>query len=248
MNIPTITGIIRRRILVNYRADAAVVQAQLPSNFRPKLFQGQAIVGICLIRLEQIRPQGMPAIIGIASENAAHRVAVEWQDEQGQAREGVFISRRDTDSQLNALAGGRLFPGVHHLSRFDVSDEAGRITLRVQTEGQEQPLVDLVATETDAFPADSIFANLEASSRFFEAGCVGYSVRPDSCILDGLLLEVSGWSVSPLKVESVHSAYFDNPALYPAGSATFDHALIMRDIAHLWKARPQMRTEKEVLR
>ena len=113
MKLPTIQGVIRRRILANFRVEPAVMQRQLPPRFRPKLHKGFAVAGICLIRLEHIRPQRMPEIIGLSSENAAHRVAVLW-DEDNESREGVYISRRDTDSQINHLLGGRVFPGEHH--------------------------------------------------------------------------------------------------------------------------------------
>ena len=76
MRLPVIRGLIRRRMLVNFRADPATVQRLLPAPFHPKLHAGQAIVGVCLIRLEQIRPAGLPPFLGIASENAAHRFAV----------------------------------------------------------------------------------------------------------------------------------------------------------------------------
>jgi len=106
MNIPVIEGIIRRRILLNYRVAPEALKGILPSNFQPKLISGYAIVGICLIRLEQVRPKGLPALIGISSENSAHRIAVEWKDSAGEHREGVFVPRRDTDSLLNSFAGG----------------------------------------------------------------------------------------------------------------------------------------------
>ncbi len=70
MNIPAIKGTIARRILVNFRADADTVAAQLPFPFRPKLQRGLAVVGICSIRLEKIRPALSPLSCGIASENA----------------------------------------------------------------------------------------------------------------------------------------------------------------------------------
>ncbi len=101
MNIPAIRGIIRRRILLNYRVAPDSVQRVLPSNFRPKLVKGHAIAGICLIRLENVRPKGFPSFTGISSENSAHRIAVEWNDESGRLHEGVFVPRRDTDSLLN---------------------------------------------------------------------------------------------------------------------------------------------------
>lgn len=239
MAIPTITGIIRRRILLNYRVRPEVLAPILPANFRPKLVKGKAIAGICLIRLEKIRPKGLPAMLGIASENSAHRIAVEW-DEDGTTREGVFVPRRDTDSCLNALAGGRIFPGVHHHSEFSITDEDGHIHIRVQPKDSDEVLVDLELEECDALPSDSMFGNIDESSAFFETGCIGYSSRPDSCTLDGLKLQVDDWKVSALKVSHARSSYFDNPKLFPPGSIELDHALLMRDIAHEWHSEPEM--------
>src|SRR5947209_6404053 len=122
MKLPVIEGLIRRRILVNFRVDPDVVQNQLPSKFKPKLHHDKAIAGICLIRLEHIRPKFLPSIAGISSENAAHRIAVTWTDDAGMQKEGVFIPRRDTGSWLNHLLGGRLFPGEHHLADFKAND------------------------------------------------------------------------------------------------------------------------------
>src|SRR5689334_14338267 len=123
MRLPVIQGVIERRMLVNYRVEPEVIRRILPSPFRPKLHNGVAIAGICLIRLKQLRPLFLSMPMGMGSENAAHRIAVEW-DEQGVAREGVFIPRRDTNSRLNAMVGGRLFPGEHHLARFDVQESS----------------------------------------------------------------------------------------------------------------------------
>lgn len=91
INIPTLRGLIDRRILINYTVEPAVMAKLLPAPFRPQLYKGKAIAGICLIRLKHVRPKGFPAMLGIASENAAHRMAVEW-DENGIVR-NVFISQ-----------------------------------------------------------------------------------------------------------------------------------------------------------
>ena len=89
MRLPVIQGIIKRRILANFRIDPEAIQRELPPRFRPKLQNGAAVAGICLIRLEHVRPRSMPEALGLSSENAAHRVAVTW-DEDGEAHEGVF--------------------------------------------------------------------------------------------------------------------------------------------------------------
>src|SRR2546423_12753150 len=100
MRIPAVRGVIDRRLLINYRVDPAVLATLLPAPFRPKLVGGAGMVGICLIRLKQLRPAFLPPWLGVSSENAAHRAAVEW-DEDGRVREGVYVRRRDTNSRFN---------------------------------------------------------------------------------------------------------------------------------------------------
>src|ERR1051325_9010231 len=148
MQIPIIRGVIDRRILVNFRVDADVLVRQLPAPFRPKIVQGKGMAGVCLIRLKNIRPRFLPSYFGISSENAAHRIAVEW-DQDGETKEGVFIPRRDTSSRLNTLVGGRLFPGVHHHARFTVHETAERfdIALRSDDDGMQLSLRAVLAPE-----------------------------------------------------------------------------------------------------
>jgi Uncharacterized conserved protein (COG2071) len=232
MRLPVIEGIIKRRILVNFRVSPEVIQPLLPAPFRPKLHRGYAIAGICLIRLEKVRPRGWPAFMGVSSENAAHRVAVEW-DEGADVREGVFIPRRDTGSLINHYAGERVFPGRHHYADFTVRDRAGHVGIRVRSsDGKSR--VELRAAECVALPAGSVFSCVEEASKFFESACLGFSVTDDPCQLDKLRLIACGWRVRPVAVEIVRSSFFNDQSVFPQGSVAFDHALMMRDVRHEW--------------
>jgi hypothetical protein len=233
MRLPTIEGTIRRRILVNFRVDPTVIQRLLPSRFRPKLYEGRAIAGICLIRLEHIRPKVLPAFIGINSENAAHRIAVLWDDDQSVTREGVFIPRRDTNSEINHLMGGRIFPGEHNKAAFTVEESETEIRFSMESRDGEIK-VDLAGRISDTLPNSSVFQSLSAASSFFEPGSLGYSVTGDAHRLDGIELETKEWRVEPLTLHRVTSSYFADEEKFPQGSAEFDHALIMRNIAHEW--------------
>jgi uncharacterized protein YqjF (DUF2071 family) len=243
MRLPTIHGLIRRRLLVNFRVDPEVMRRFLPAPFRPKLHNGYAVAGICLIRLEQIRPRWLPSFFGIASENAAHRIAVLWDDPIGAESEGVFIPRRDTGSFLNHLAGGRVFPGEHHLADFDVTDDGSRVTMAIRARDGRMA-VDLRAQQSEFLPNTSCFASLQESSAFFAGGSVGYSVTQDSARLDGIRLHTHDWRVHPLAVEQVHSTFFADASMFPTGSVAFDHALIMRDIGHEWHEVTEMFTDR----
>ncbi|MDF3056105.1 MAG: hypothetical protein K0R17_320 [Rariglobus sp.] len=233
MRIPKIKGVIKRRLLVNFRASPEIVQPLLPAPFRPKLHKGFALVGICLIRLEQIRPAALPGFLGASSENAAHRIAVQWNDASGNLCEGVYIPRRDSSSWLNQLAGGRLFPGVHHAATFSVMDQISHIELSMQSRDGEVS-INVVGSEANEIPKTSCFASLVEASAFFEAGSLGYSASHTPEKSDGLILHTSEWRVRALEVSSVHSSYFEDPVRFPQGSVCFDHALVMRNILHEW--------------
>ena len=233
MKIPVLKGLIKRRLLVNFRADPEIVQRLIPPPFLPKLHCGNSIIGVCLIRLEQIRPLGLPGVIGISSENAAHRIAVEWTDKTGRLCEGVYIPRRDSGSFINQLAGGRLFPGEHHPARFDVHDDGKQIDFAMESMDKAVS-VRLIGSQTDSLPPSSCFSCLSEASSFFEGGSIGYSETSEFERLDGIRLETLEWRVYALKVESVYSSYYADYQRFPEGSVVFDHALIMRDIEHEW--------------
>ena len=234
MRLPKVHGTIKRRLLINFRVDPAVMQRHLPSPFRPKLHDGHAIAGMCLIRLENIRPRRFPAMMGLSSENAAHRCAVVWEDDTG-PREGVYIARRDTGSLLNHLAGGRLFPGEHQRASFQVSDRDGRIALQMRS-ADGHVAIDVVGRAAERLPDSSSFQTVDEASAFFEGGSLGYSATSSGTRLDGLVLKTESWKVEPLAVERARSTFFDNPTMFPAGSIAFDCALIMRNLPHEWEA------------
>ncbi len=236
--LPVIRGVIDRRILVNYRVDPEVLARLLPSPFRPQLVNGMAMAGICLIRLRNVRPQGLPAWMGIASENAAHRMAVEW-DDGGVPRQGVYVRRRDTSHWLNALAGGRLFPGRHCRAKFRVEETPDRFHVGLKSLDQETRM-EVRAARAASLPRESVFASLEEASQFFQAGSLGYSPTLDWRRFQGLELRCLSWKMEPLAVESVQSSFFDDGSLFPRGSIEFDSAFLMRNIEHQWHGRAEL--------
>lgn len=235
MRIPTIRGLIDRRVLVNFRVDADVLSRVCPPPFRPQTVEGFGIAGICLIRLQHIRPKLVPAFLGLSSENAAHRIAVEW-DASGCTQTGVYIPRRDTSSCLNAFAGGRIFPGIHNRARFEVRETKSEYHISMDSmDGAAHVSVD--GRTTDKLPGDSVFPTLAKCSQFFEAGSLGYSPGDATTEFDGLELRTAKWHVTPLCITNVQSSFFDDREVFPKGSVEFDNALLMRGIDHEWHSR-----------
>ena len=232
MRPPTMSSVIERRLLVNYRVDPAVAASLLPTPLRPQLVNGWAVAGICLIRLARLRPSMVPGWAGMRTENAAHRVAVEW-DAEGGRQSGVFIPRRDSNSAVTVLAGGRLFPGEHHRASFDVHEKARNLHVAfASTDGTAHVSVDIRVAQQ--LQGSALFAGLREASDFFRGGSAGYSATRDSGRLDGLELRADRWVVEPADVVSVCSSFFDDARLFPSGSAVVDCALLMRGIPVTW--------------
>lgn len=237
--LPVVRGTLDRRMLINFRVVPEVLQRIVPEPFRVKTIRGWGMAGICLIRLKGMRLQFAPEMFGVASENAAHRIAVEW-NQNGALCEGVFVPRRDTSSKFNTLVGGRIFPGIHHFANFEVRENANEFHLHLHSEdGATQVRVE--AQLAEQLPQTSIFKSLAEASQFFERGSLGYSVTAARNEYDGLELRSFRWNVEPLSVSRVESSFFNDPKLFPVGSIEFDSALLMRGIEHEWHARGTLR-------
>jgi hypothetical protein len=239
VRLPAVTGTIKRRLLINFRADPEVVGRILPERVRPKLQNGFAVVGVCLIRLEHERPAGIPRMLGMSGEHAAHRFAVEWTNENGHDTDGVFISRRHTDSLAARLAGGRVFPVESHAAHFDVRDVDGHIDFSMRSDDGKYT-VEVEGDESNTFAPNSCFDSLEQVSTFFEGGSVGYSATSGADRLQGVELWTPEWKVGSFDVANVHTSYFEDKSLFPDGSIEFDHALVMRNLEHEWRAAPDL--------
>jgi hypothetical protein len=232
MKPPTLVGIIERRLLINYKVDPQAVADLLPQGFRPQLVRGSAVAGICLLRLGNLRPIGMPSWVGLRSENAAHRVAVQWETPSG-VSQGVYIPRRDTESMTNVLAGGRLFPGVHHRARFAVREDPGRFSVDYcSTDGAAS--VSVKATLAGGFDGSGLFADLAEASAFFEGGCVGYSDGSQPGRLDGLRLQTTAWRMEPVELNGVRSSFFDSSGLLDPDAVELDSGFVMRNVPVRW--------------
>jgi hypothetical protein len=185
-----------------------------------------------LIRLEELRPKGLPAGAGISSENLAHRIAIRYPSDEGLA-DGVFIWRRETDRALVALLGGRLFPGVHDRARFDVRESGGGLSYDVRSHHGDSD-VALRVRSVDEWEPTRLFRAFDDVRSFFERGDCGFSCSLKGDSLEGIRLRSLAWDMSPLAVDEVHSAFYSDRERFPSGSIGLDGAVLMRGVPHEW--------------
>jgi len=230
-------SVVERRLLVNYRVEREPLAQLLPAGLRPQLVHGWAVAGICLLRLGRVRPHALPGRWGLGSENAAHRIAVEWDTPDGPAS-GVYIHRRDSASLANVIAGGRVFPGAHGHARFDVTETASSLQVRCATT-DGSTWADVAGAIVPELPASRLFADVAEASEFFRRGSDGYSTARTGG-LDGMRLCTDSWRVRPVQIDYARSSFFEDATRFPHGTATLDCALVMTAVPARWEPLPPL--------
>lgn len=232
MELPVLSGIIDRRILINYRVKPEAIRPLLPSHLEPLIVNGYGSAGICLLRLKHIGIKYSPSFLRITSENAAHRFLVKFHEGSKEVH-GVYIPRRDTDSILNVEIAGRLFSWPHYSALFEVQEENGNYSVKMRSKDDCSTL-QVEAQLTEAFPTDSMFESLNHASSYFKRCQVGVSPSTKSRGFKQIELKTKTWDVRPLQVRTLKSSYFEDQALFPKGTIEFDNALLMEGIEHEW--------------
>ena len=228
-----------RRLLVNYRVDPAALDALLPNPLRPRLVGGWAVGGIGVIALAGDGGPETSTAPGVRTENATHRIAVEWDCADGRTQAGVYVARRDTDSIINALTGGRIFPGLHHRACFHVAERER--ALRVHFASLDGEVAAGVTVRRGAFVPSTLFATLDDALALCGLGSPAYSITRDPLRLDGVALVCENAWLEPVEVLDLSSTFFEDPVLFPTGTAYFDSAFLIRDVVVEWRALPSMR-------
>jgi hypothetical protein len=242
--IRNVDCVIERRLLVNFRVRPDQVARHLPEGLRPQLVQGVGVAGICLIRLSQLRPHGIPGTLGMTTENVAHRFAVEW-DEDGVTRSGVYVPRRDSSSGVSVLAGGRLFPGSHLRASIRVRETERDLTISVHN--HKQPMTIKVSTSDAASLESSLFATTDEAIQFFRNGSRGYSPSLSGSCLEGVQLHCERWEATPVVINEIYSSFFEDPKCFEPGSVVVDCGLIMRNLPARWRATGDRLSDKELV-
>jgi len=121
------------------------------------------------------------------------------------------------------------------LADFKVNEGDGHYNIEFKSD--DGTFLSIQAQETNEWSKVSVFDDKDCASDFFKQGSVGYSPDKIGETFDGLELKTKNWEVSPLTVSKVASSFFEDRAIFPDGSVTFDNALLMRNIDHEWNSK-----------
>lgn len=229
MRMPKLATTIDRRLFVTYRLAPELLEPILPAGLEPEIIRGQAVAGICLIRLTHMRPRWFKPDLGVSVENVAHRIAIRYTDEAGDRRSGVYIPERHTSSRLAAGVGSALLPGVYKGAKFDVAETETSFDIAMRGAELEVALRAEVAEPQQW--ASALFADAEAASDFYKYAPIAISPAPGGQTFETLELATKTWATDPVRMVQLRSTFYDR---MPQAKIQLDHALVMRHISAEW--------------
>lgn len=223
MSRQAVRGTIRSRLLVNALVDPDEAARRLPSGVRPHVTGDGTIVGCCLVDITGIRPDPLPAKVGTSLRAAAHRIAVEWDDDAGATTVGVYVPLRLTGSRAAIALGGRVFPGVHRRASIQLADDGRRVEWSVEAGESYSVRVDASARD----------AASPAACEQIGATCLGaeYGLSPGhGGALEAARMTPSHRQAQPVDVDRLESAF-----LAGFTSAVLVPSYLVRDVDVTWR-------------
>ena len=206
---PVLQGTIEWRVLVVYRLDPAAVLDLIPAPFEAQVVNGFAVGAIALSKLTDVRPPGLPALLGVTVEHAAHLFAVKWRSAPSRGRRlhpEAAHQLADDGPDRRSSVPGRVRAG--RLRSRGATVEAAR---RVSTwRGVVDAAVHSRSGAGDEVNGSELFAFTVEASLLFRRGAVGYSLRRKGGVLDGVEMRTRTWNRSTPHRSSGRSSYFDD--------------------------------------
>lgn len=205
---------VRARILLLYRVDPSVAARLLPEGMHPRLHHDQAVGLMCYTRLGSLRSRFLPNQRA-ASDHLQVRFAVE--------RDGAsssWVLQRETSSWLGRRLGEHIVRGEYGRSRFHVQESTFELELRV--EGERGEALYLRAENCGTSPGKLVSTPHDLERYLGGCGAVEPHdvLAPEADRID----PSEGFAPEPLSIFELRSSFFDNPELFPPGSATVDGA------------------------
>jgi hypothetical protein len=211
----TLHGLIDRRIVLNYTAESDFLNDAVPQPLKAvEVDDGVGVGQVSLMRHRVSVHPKVPSALRLPAETASHRIPV-VRDEDGGT--GMYVLRRDTDSELGRVAGRIFSVREQGKAEFQTREFRNRGEYSVQMEGKNA-FVSVDAHETGSVN-DSVFGSLEAADEFQRGEERSIEVSDDGFV--GSRFSVQG-ELKPLETVEARSTVFEDI------DAGFDSAFVSK--------------------
>jgi len=190
---------IRRCWLVTHRIPEADARAALPPELTPVTHRGFAFLNTVVARMEAMRPQGLPAFLGLDYWHVGYRLYAKAVTIDGE-REGLHFLRSDCDRRMLAMAGNLFSDFRFHTARIEVTSAALTTSIRVEASGAQVEL-DLSEELQTLLASGSPFQTMAEAEAFLKYKPCGLApAGPGRVNAIPISRDETAWRAKPVQV------------------------------------------------
>ena len=204
----TVVGVLTRCWLFTYQTPAEDAQRLLPPPLQAVTHRGWAFWNIVVCQIRSMRPQGLPAVLGVGYWHVGYRLYVRYPADDGTEIEGLYFVRSDCDNAWMTAAGNLMTDFHFHTAPIHVGPQADTLTIAI--ESPDAPArVCLHPQATAELPAWSAFETRDEAAAFLKYKPFGISVNNagDANIVR-IVRDEAAWQSTLVPVESAQWAFF----------------------------------------
>ena len=199
---------IRRCWLATHRIPEADARAFLPPELSPVTHDGFAFLNTVIARMEAMRPQGLPAFLGLDYWHVGYRLYAKTVTAEGE-QEGLYFLRSDCDRRILAMAGNLLSDFRFHTARIEVAGATSTTSIRVETRGARVEL-DLSGQAETRLGAGSPFETLAEAETFLKYKPCGLAAAGRGRVnAIPIRRDETAWHAKPAQVLRQHWEFLD---------------------------------------
>ena len=222
--------VFRRCLLVNFAVDPDELASVLPAHVEPDVVDGEAYLSVVVGEMENMRPAGVPRLLGFTYDQVVYRAVVRCGDERG-----VHFLRSDADSRTMTALGNLMSFFRFHRSDIVFRAHDGVLDLDVVTTspvGADIHATYSIGSPAAVLPPSSAFASLELAKTWLVELYAAFHHAPGNDWIDVVRIKRGDWD---LRVVTDERAIYDfMHAGHTFTKARLDSVFLVGDVPYHW--------------
>jgi hypothetical protein len=231
----------RHCLLVTFAVEPEALARALPPHITPDIFDDRAWLSVVIGNMQDMRPVGVPAALGVSYDQIVYRAVVRCQGQRG-----VHFLRSDANRRAMCALGDRMSFFRFHHAAIDIEEIDA--TLAVSVAGRRDPVADiedrfdLAAGQLEP-PETSRFPSAAEAQPFLVDLFTAYDYNPRLDTIDIVRIDRGEWHPRYLPATAGRYRFMETGPWFETRTAEMDSVIHVGHVPYRWHRLERRRAE-----
>lgn len=227
----SVEAFFQRSVVLTFVVPKESLSDLIPESLELDVFDNKwAFLAVAMVQTKDLRPKGMPKILGNDFFLIGYRVFVKYTTSYGKRLRGLYILKSETDSKKMQI-GGNIFTHYNYTTT-DINQTKHERSVVVYSKKSDFQLVYQFDENITELPEYSPFLNWKQARRY--AGPLPFTFTYNNNSKEVLIIEGvrKNWKPRPIKIIDYNFSFISDLELKEAKLA---NAFVIENIPYHWK-------------